>query len=399
MLLTPCGYHDQRFMKRFFLVLLVVLLGGCAYWSYPAWGLIGRFAALPSAPSQPITFLLAGVGHHYVGYHTRGTLENDFSLGLTDTMVVVQLNPVQNAIKLLSIPRDTHVGAGNTTQDKINAAMLGGFDSSVRAVEGLLGVKLDGYLFVSIDGTRALVDALGGVEVYVPAAMQYKDTAAKLEINLKPGLQLLTGKQAEGFVRFRYDNLGDIGRTQRQQAFFRALLKKLESVQSWFKLPQLAQVFEKHVRTNLTKREVGGALGFLLERPRVDTLLLPGDFGRLGRYSFWIPNQKEIQDLVDNNFRNSKDTSKRDPLELSIAIVAASSEQAKRAQTALRKAGFRFVWLSDTTPSDPNQTEILSSSSLIEARVVAKQLGVGSTRISGEGVLGADITIRLGQGY
>ncbi len=387
-------------MRRFlFPFLLLTALGACGFWSYPAWGVISRFAAFPSAPKQPITFLLAGVGHHYVGYHTRGTLENDFQLGLTDTMALVQLNPAQKAIKLLSIPRDTHVGAGNTTRDKINAAMLGGFDSSVRAVEGLLNLKLDGYLFVSIDGTKALVNALGGVRIYVPKAMQYTDKAAKLEIDLKPGWQVLTGQQAEGFVRFRYDNLGDIGRTQRQQAFFRALLEKLQQPESWGRLPQLAKVFEKHVRTNLSRTEVGGALGFLVQRPRVDTLLLPGDFGRLGRYSFWIPNTQAVAALVDSNLRNSRDKPARDPFDLSIAIVATDAARAKRAREKLRTAGFRFVWLADVSGGDPNKSEVLSSSSLLEARVIGSALGVSAERISGEGVLGADITVRLGSDY
>ena len=387
-------------MRRFFFpFLLLAALGACGFWSYPAWGVISRFAAFPSAPKQPITFLLAGVGHHYVGYHTRGTLENDFQLGLTDSMVLVQLNPAQKAIKLLSIPRDTHVGAGNTTRDKINAAMLGGFDSSVRAVEGLLNLKLDGYLFVSIDGTKALVNALGGVRIYVPQAMQYTDKAAKLEINLKPGWQVLTGQQAEGFVRFRYDNLGDIGRTQRQQALFRALLEKLQQPESWGRLPQLAKVFEQHVRTNLSRTEVGGALGFLLQRPRVDTLLLPGDFGRLGRYSFWIPSVKALQALVDSNLRNAKDRPARDPFELSIAIVATDAARARLARAKLQAAGFRFVWLADVSGGDPNKSEVLSSSSLLEARVIGSALGVSAERISGEGVLGADITVRLGSDY
>jgi polyisoprenyl-teichoic acid--peptidoglycan teichoic acid transferase len=386
-------------MKRFLLVVFLGALVALLVWSYPAWGMIGRFAALPNSPKQPLTFLLAGVGHHYVGYHTRGSLENDFALGLTDTMLVVQLNPTQKAIKVLSIPRDTHVGAGTTTADKINAAMLGGFDSSVRAVEGLLNLRLDGYVFVSIDGTRALVDALGGVRLYVPQDMNYTDRAAKLEIALKTGWQTLNGKQAEGFVRFRYDNLGDIGRTQRQQAFFRALLEKFKSPEAWLRLPQLAKVLEAQTRTNLTKRETGAAFGFLLGRPRLDTLLLPGDFGRLGRYSFWIPDNRKIASLVESNFRNLPDGTSRDPHSLSIAIVTSDTNRANRARANLQKAGFRSVWFANATTGDPAQTEVLSSTSLLEARVVQRQLGAGLERVSGEGVLGADITVRLGADY
>ncbi len=386
-------------LRRFIPIVILGLLVAFGFWIAPAWGLISRFAALPSAPTRPVTILLAGVGHAYKYYHQRASMDQDFKRGLTDTMVVVQLNPAQNAIKMLSVPRDTRVGAGFTSNDKINAAISGGPDSSVRAVEGLLGIQLSGYLMVSIDGTRELVQALGGVRVFVPETMKYSDTAAKLKIDLQPGWQTLNGAQAEGFLRFRHDNLGDIGRVQRQQAFFRALLDKLREPATLTKIPALAKVFERNTRTNLTRQEVAATLGFLLKRPRVDTLLLPGDFGSLYGVSYWIPNPRGIAAMVDANLKDSAAPEARNVKELSVAVVSSSRTLSEQARARLRAKGYENVWISNSRPGNPDKTTVLSPSNLAEAKFVRVDLGAGQEQVSGESVLGADITVRVGKDF
>ena len=381
---------------RIFPFIILAVLVALVVWAAPAWSMLQRFGAFPKPPRAPVTFLLAGVSHNYSGYHTRAP--ENFS-GLTDTMIVVQFNPQQQALKLLSVPRDTRVGAGTRAMDKINAAILGGPDSSVRAVEGLLGIKIDGYLLVSIDGSKALVNALGGIDIFVPQAMDYSDTAAKLEIHLKPGLQHLNGTQSEGFLRFRHDNLGDIGRTQRQQAFMRALLERLKSPAGLLALPNVAKAVEVNTRTNLTREHVAAALGVLITRPRMDTLLLPGDFGRLRGVSFWLPDLQAIQNLVAKHLRGTNQLETRDVKSLSVAVV--SSDLSLRAQVIakLREAGFQNVFPSDSNPGNPSFTTVLSNLNLEEARFVQSSLGAGEARVSGEGVLGADLTVKVGQDF
>jgi LCP family protein required for cell wall assembly len=386
-------------LRRFLPFVFLALLAAFAYWLSPAFGLISRFAAVPNAPERTVTILLAGVGHYYKYYHQRGSMDEDFRKGLTDTMVVVQLNPAQKALKLLSVPRDTRVGAGYTSMDKVNAAITGGPEASVRAVEGLLGIKLDGYLLVSIDGTRELVDALGGIRVYVPQEMRYTDTAAKLNIDLKPGYQVLNGRAAEGYLRFRHDALGDIGRVQRQQAFFRALLERLKEPATLTKIPQIAKVIEKNTRTNLTRNEVGAALGFLLTRPRVDTLLLPGEFGNLYGVSYWLPDAPAIRELVSANLRDANAPSARNVRALRVAIVSSDAVLARAARTRLREKGYVNVYISDSRPGSPQTTSVISPISIAEARAVRLELGVGAELLSGEGVLGADITVKVGKDF
>jgi LCP family protein required for cell wall assembly len=388
--------------KKIIGVVLVLGLGALIVWLAPALPMLSRFAAFPSSPSRPVTILVAGVAHYYKGYHTRGTINDDFVRGNTDTMIVVQLNPQQHALKLLNVPRDTKVRPEYTANAKINAALINnGPEGMVQTVEALLGIKLDGYVLVSIDGMKELVDALGGVEVYVPQRMQYTDTAAKLKIDLKPGLQVLHGKQAEGYLRFRYDNLGDIGRVQRQQAFYRALLEKLRQPTTWTRFPQLATVIERNTRTNLTRTEAGAAAGFLLTKPRTDTLLLPGDFGLLGGVSYWIPDRAKIEEMAASHLRGATQAPGRNVRELSIAVVNTTGIRglARAAQAKLRAQGFRNVWIADATGGNPSKTQILSGTSAEEAKLVNTALGLGEALVSGEGVLGADLTIRVGRDF
>ena len=381
---------------RIFPFILLAVLVAAAVWAYPAWHLVKQYGALPTTPQAPVTFLLAGVSHNYSGYHTRAP--ENFT-GLTDTMIVVQFNPQQHALKLLSVPRDTRVGAGTRAMDKINAAILGGPEASVRAIEGLLGIKIDAYVLVSIDGSRALVQALGGIDVFVPEVMDYVDTAAKLEIHLKPGLQHLNAAQAEGFLRFRHDNLGDIGRTQRQQAFMRALLERLKSPAGILALPKVAKAIESNTRTNLTKEQVGAALGVLMARPRTDTLLLPGNFGLLRGVSFWVPNNQAIQSMVAKHLRGTNQLEIRDVKNLSVAVVSSDPDLRALAITRLRTAGFQNVFASDSNPGNPGFTTVLSNLNLEEAQAVRGSLGTGEALVSGEGVLGADLTVKVGQDF
>jgi cell division protein FtsZ len=78
----------------------------------------------------------------------------------------------------------------------------------------------------AVQAIEKLVDALGGVTVYVPKDMKYQDDSQHLYINLKEGKQHLDGDKTLQLLRFRKDNLGDIGRIQRQQMVTRALVEQ-----------------------------------------------------------------------------------------------------------------------------------------------------------------------------
>src|SRR4028118_769928 len=149
--------------------------------------------------------------------------------GRSDTMLLIRLDPQDNTVRMLSIPRDTQVDIPGVGVAKINDANVeGGPALAARVVSRTLNdVPVDRYVRVTTDAFRELVDLVGGVEVFVPYPMKYEDVTQNLKIDLDVGWQTLNADQAEQFVRFRKYQNGDIGRVQRQQALLKALRQRL----------------------------------------------------------------------------------------------------------------------------------------------------------------------------
>jgi LCP family protein required for cell wall assembly len=176
----------------------------------------------PAEAGKPQTLLLVGSDHRY------GEPGDD---ARSDTMMLVRLDPKQQATAVMSIPRDLRVEIPGHGTDKINAAYsFGGLDLTARTVKQLLSTpghpfKINHVVGVSFAGFRNVVDYLNCVYTDVdrryyhsnlglPPSQQYS------EIDIQPGYQKLCGTKALQYVRFRHlDN--DIVRAARQQDFLR----------------------------------------------------------------------------------------------------------------------------------------------------------------------------------
>ena len=229
--------------------------------------------------------------------------------GRSDTIVLISCNPLKNSLNILNIPRDTKVKIPGHGIEKINFLnSVGGPIFTKECLERLLGIHVDHYVIVNLQGLNKIIDEIGGIVVNVPQRMQYQDHTAMLNINLFPGRQLLDGSQAVGFVRFRHDNLGDIGRIQRQQEFMRAVIKKLTDPITFTKLPEVVSIYRKTILTDLQPQEIIKIANFIRNVPSSNQriVILPGDFTRTSSAGYWIPNQKEIDKLIKNLFCEEK---------------------------------------------------------------------------------------------
>lgn len=229
--------------------------------------------------------------------------------GRSDTIILVSCNPLKNTLNILNIPRDTKVKIPGHGIEKINFLnSVGGPIFTKQCLERLLKIPIDHYVIVNLQGLNKVIDEIGGIVVNVPQRMQYQDHAAMLNINLFPGRQILNGEQAVGFVRFRHDNLGDIGRIQRQQEFMRSVIKKLMDPITFTKVPELVSIYKKTILTDLRPQEIIKIANFIrnVSTSNQKIVILPGDFARTGGAGFWIPNQKEIDNLVKNLFFEEK---------------------------------------------------------------------------------------------
>jgi anionic cell wall polymer biosynthesis LytR-Cps2A-Psr (LCP) family protein len=93
--------------------------------------------------------------------------------------------------------------------------------------------------------------------VDVPKRMYYVDNSQGLMIDLQPGRQILKGRQLEGFLRFRHDEAGDLGRLDRQQQVLQALFRSLGRPENLVRLPSLLMASTREIRTDLGPMELG----------------------------------------------------------------------------------------------------------------------------------------------
>ena len=155
---------------------------------------------------------------------------------LTDTIMILRIDPNLQKAWLLSLPRDLYVPiAGNHGKDRINSALsLGGPQLLIQTINQNFGIKIDHFLQVNFYGFKQLVDSIDGVNVYFNYPARDDNTGLNVT---EPGCKLLNGDQALAFARSRHytakidgrwqeDPTSDHGRIARQQYFVKQALKK-----------------------------------------------------------------------------------------------------------------------------------------------------------------------------
>lgn len=221
--------------------------------------------------ANPLSNLLNGKGlnnpglvNPFIGWTGIGSQDilligTDEGGGNTDVITALRIDG--GATRILQIPRDSYVEAEGYGPHKINALYsLGGVELLKRELSRKLGRPINHHVLVNLSAIRRMADALGGIEVNVPKRMYYVDNSQGLYIDLQPGPQLLKGRQLEGFLRFRHDEMGDIGRIERQQLALRSLFQKLTKPEQLVRLPILLGAAGKDLKTDLGPMELGGLI-------------------------------------------------------------------------------------------------------------------------------------------
>jgi LCP family protein required for cell wall assembly len=184
-------------------------------------------------------------------------LGTDVGGGNTDVIATVRVEGGTTSIT--QIPRDSYIESDQYGAMKINALYTtGGIEAMEREVSHLMGRPIQHHLIVNLGAIRRIADMMGGIEVDVPKRMFYTDKTQGLYIDLQPGMQTLKGRDLEGFLRFRHDETGDIGRMERQQLAVQALLRKLSRPDQLVRLPALLMASGNDMRTDMGPMEIGG---------------------------------------------------------------------------------------------------------------------------------------------
>lgn len=228
---------------------------------------------------------------------------------LTDTMMYVNYNVETGKVAMMSIPRDTYITNEYCVGHKLNSLYRGkNTQAFVEQIEELIGVDIDYYLIFDSKMLIGIVDKVGGVEVDVPVRMKYDDPTQNLHIDLKKGTQVLNGKQAEQFVRYRKGNdgsgyaRGDLQRTEVQQQFIKNFISTVLSAKNLTKIPDLINVALDNTDTNITARE---ALKYSTDVMKIDTSNIssctaPGEAKYINNISYFVMDKEKTKELVKN---------------------------------------------------------------------------------------------------
>jgi LCP family protein required for cell wall assembly len=194
---------------------------------------------------------------------------------LTDTIIIVSVDTVNNRVSMLSIPRDLYVEIPGVKEDRINMANVYGYRHDYpgggpallkRTIEQNFGIPLDYYVMVDFEGFKQVVDTLGGVDVNVPRELhdtKYPDPKpgdpyAYKTIHFDAGWQHMDGKRALEYSRSRMSTT-DFDRAKRQQQVLLAIRQKavdLGILNLITKLPSLFATMGNMVKTDMTLGEM-----------------------------------------------------------------------------------------------------------------------------------------------
>ncbi len=217
--------------------------------------------------TEPFTVLLMGVDSERDGLNANAAFNGD-------TLMLVTFNPNTLTATMFSIPRDTYVpiACNNNRYHKINSSAAYGTECVINTIQNLVDVKIDYYAKINFNGVIDLVNALGGIDVFVEQpdysvyvkkygegrlceSNSYRDMANL--VCMDTGMQHLNGEQTLAYARNRHGFLAsDLARNRHQQQIVEALAKKVMNVSSFSDFEKLLDVVGKNIATNLSTTQI-----------------------------------------------------------------------------------------------------------------------------------------------
>jgi LCP family protein required for cell wall assembly len=329
-----------------------------------------------------------------------------------DTIIVFSVNPEKKRVYVVSIPRDYRVEIPGEGFNKINAANhLGGSELMVKTVESYTTLPIHHYVETDFKGFQKMVDALGGVEIYVDKAI--RDYTPGYRMGIPAGYQRMDGSLALCYVRYRHDARGDFGRIERQQKFLKALMDKLLRVQNIFKIPTLANILADNTETDLTISEMVELGNFLrgIDRENVKMVSLPGEPKMIKGVSYVVPDERAVDtimaaiksggDIIETT-GTAKTEVKITPKDIYVRILNGCGEKgtARTCQSELEAKGFKVIDVGDADKSDyPNTVIQYLPGQYQKALMVGEYFYDASITPAPKVKTKADIIVIIGKNY
>jgi len=406
--LLPRPLRPKRRGVGLLAVLVVVLIAavGAAFIGMNG-GLRNALATLPLGGGQSLAhvfgkdklrILVMGIDDNW------NDLDESYTAGArTDTLLATAIDLRSKDIGVLSIPRDLWVAIPKSGYAKINRAYSdGGPQRSELAVEKTLGTPPFGYYMVlKIDATKKIVDAIGGLDIDVEKDMDYDDSWGHLHIHLKRGPQHLNGEQTVGYIRFRHDEEGDLGRMRRQRQVIQTVVRRFENPALVLRIPALIGIVRDNVRTDMPlDKMVDLAAGLRDVTPqKVHAVQIPADPGWTDGQSVLFAQQAQTDALV-RKYLVVGFGSQFDPATVHVKVENGSGTPGAASALAdyLRQRGFTIVGTGNATTFGNRKTTVTGINAAVLSEVT-KRLPIRNVLFSIGPVFGGDIDIVVGQDY
>jgi len=221
--------------------------------------------------------------------------------GRSDAIIVMTLKPETDEMLMVSIPRDTRaLMVGKGTTEKINHAYAyGGPDMAINSVENLLGIEIDHFVRINMEGLKELVDAVGGITVQ--NELEWND--GKYEFTKGP--VTMDGDKALAFVRMRKDDSrGDFGRTDRQRLVIEQIVKKGANVGNVTKINDVLAIMGNNVGTSLQFSDMNSLLtGYNGTIKNTEDYLIQGTGTTIdGIYYYVVPDEEfaKVREMIES---------------------------------------------------------------------------------------------------
>ena len=257
---------------------------------------------LPSAYAtdfnKPFSILLMGIDSGGLGRTEKGR---------SDVMMVATVNPDTQEIAVTSIPRDSYVEIPGRGMDKINHAYaFGGPELSLQTVQNWLGIELNDYAVVDMQGLVDMIDSVDGIDIVPPESFEIDG------YQFEEGKSIhLDGDNALAYSRERYNSGGDYARQERQRQIILSFIDKVRQESS--DIPSMISVINslrKFVKTNVSMIDVGKfALKHSDFNPNIEFNQLQGQgFKKDGIYYEQIDESSlaQIKDIMTRLLENEE---------------------------------------------------------------------------------------------
>ena len=220
-----------------------------------------------------------------------------------DALMLVSMDHTNGEIRFLSLPRTikTSIDGRKDPEYLSFTYYYGGAPLTVNTVSQLLNIPITQYVALDRKSIAKFVDTIGGINLYVENNMDYEDPVSGTSVHLTQGYQHLTGDMSQQYLIFRNDDLGDIGRIQRQQKFAKALFEKMMSLETIPTLPTILDIWENNIDTNINILDISNLINLLdtLSTTEIKIKMLPGNLTPTGD---WVPDNARVEQEINDMF-------------------------------------------------------------------------------------------------